>query len=111
MKELRSEDLAQLVSVGGWVRGTDALTALVLQNYKPESAALLRQDALVDQLASQLGQMSGDLREQPLVRRISAGVEQVREVLAAPGTEISAEQAKELAHIAAEVLKAIVTRA
>jgi hypothetical protein len=33
MNELQSEQLAQLVSLGGWLRGTEALTALVLQNY------------------------------------------------------------------------------
>ncbi len=32
MNELQSEQLAQLVSLGGWLRGTEALTALVLQS-------------------------------------------------------------------------------
>jgi flagellar biosynthesis regulator FlaF len=32
MNELQSEQLAQLVSLGGWLRGTQALTALILQN-------------------------------------------------------------------------------
>ena len=31
MIELKSKQLAQLVSVGGWLRGTEALSALVLQ--------------------------------------------------------------------------------
>ena len=31
MNELQSEELAQLVSLGGWLRGAEALTALILQ--------------------------------------------------------------------------------
>src|SRR5215472_5634150 len=33
MIEVKSEQLAQLVSLGGWLRGTEALSALILQNY------------------------------------------------------------------------------
>src|SRR6476619_1257784 len=36
MKELKSERLAQLVSLGGWLRGTQAICALVLQDYSAE---------------------------------------------------------------------------
>jgi hypothetical protein len=110
MKELKSESLAQLVSVGGWVRGTDALAALILQNYKPEDAALLRHPALAEQLATKLEEISPEIREQPLVRRVRQGIGDVRTILAAPGAEVSREQATEISRIAAEVLKAIVTR-
>ena len=36
MIELKSPHLAQLISLGGWLRGTEALSALLLQNYSPE---------------------------------------------------------------------------
>src|SRR5262249_4298655 len=36
MIELKSAQLAQLVSLGGWLRGTEALSALILQKYSPE---------------------------------------------------------------------------
>ena len=39
MKELKSEQHAQLVSLGGWLRGTEVLTALVLKNYSLEDRA------------------------------------------------------------------------
>ena len=54
MIKLRSENLAELVSVFGWLRGTEALSGAVLQNYTPEHADLVRQPALVDYLDRQL---------------------------------------------------------
>src|SRR5262245_8088477 len=54
MIEIKSADLAQLVSIGGWLRGTEALSALVLQNYSPERANLLRQPELISYLEEQL---------------------------------------------------------
>jgi hypothetical protein len=58
MIEIKSEHLAQLVSLGGWLRGTEALSALVLQNYSPEHSNLISQSALIDYLEQQLRAMN-----------------------------------------------------
>ena len=50
MIELKSAELSQLISLGGWLRGTEALSALVLQNYSPERAELIRQPGLANYL-------------------------------------------------------------
>ena len=62
MIEIKSKELAQLVSVGGWLRGTEALAALVLQNYSPERSELIRQPELVDYLEKQLLAMSSEIQ-------------------------------------------------
>ncbi|MGA7274628.1 MAG: hypothetical protein WBX14_07265, partial [Candidatus Udaeobacter sp.] len=54
MIEIKSKELAQLVSLGGWLRGTEALCTLVLQNYSPERAELIRQPLLLDSLEKEL---------------------------------------------------------
>ena len=43
MNELRDEKLSQLVSLGGWLRGTEVLTAVVTKNFTPDGAELLHQ--------------------------------------------------------------------
>jgi hypothetical protein len=48
MDLLHDEDLAQLVSLGGWLRGTEALAQVVSRNYTKDSAGLLHQPALLD---------------------------------------------------------------
>jgi hypothetical protein len=78
MIELKSEDLRQLVSIGGWLRGTEALSALVLQNYSPERSELIRQPGLANYLEKQLVAMSSDIQGRPMVRKLLHGVRRIR---------------------------------
>jgi hypothetical protein len=80
MIELKSTDLAQLVSIGGWMRGTEALSALVLQKYSPEHSALLRQPVLVDYLEKQLLAMSSDTQTRPIVVKLLDGIRRIRKL-------------------------------
>ncbi len=69
MVKLRSEQISQLVSFGGWLRGTEALTGVVLQHYSPENAALLRQPAVLDHFEARLERMSDKLKKDSVVAR------------------------------------------
>ena len=81
MIELKSAELAQLVSLGGWLRGTEALSALVLQNYEPERSNLIRQPALIDYLEQQLGAMNNDIRTRPIVVKLLDGTRAIRSLV------------------------------
>ena len=48
MVELGDDDLAQLVSIGGWIRGTEVLTSIVGKNYSASGAELLNQPELLN---------------------------------------------------------------
>lgn len=50
MKELRDEELVDLVSLGGWLGGTEALAGVLKKNYSEEGSDLLNQLDLVKQL-------------------------------------------------------------
>jgi len=78
MIELKSTQLAQLVSVGGWLRGTEALSALVLQKYSPERSGLIRQPVLVGYLEKQLLAMSTDVGGRPIVAKLLDGIRGIR---------------------------------
>ena len=107
MNELESEPLAQLVSLGGWLRGTEALTALVLQNYSPENAELLRQPALLDYFEKQLAGMSGNIRIDPIIVRMRDGIRKIRLLLASDDAQISQKKVKEIATVSGELLKGL----
>src|SRR3954452_17512390 len=47
MKELNDEKLSHLVSLGGWLRGTEVLTAVVNKRFSPDGAELLHQPDLL----------------------------------------------------------------
>src|SRR2546421_62403 len=54
MNELHDEKLSQLVSLGGWLRGTEVLTAVVSKNFRNEGAELLHQPDLLVHFQTQL---------------------------------------------------------
>jgi hypothetical protein len=78
MIAIKSNELAQLVSLGGWLRGTEALSALVLQNYSPERAELIRQPLLLDHLEKQLLGMNPEIRARPRVAKMVKGIRRIR---------------------------------
>src|SRR6202035_6181985 len=57
LEENRDTDLITLVSIGGWIRGTQVVTGLLVQTYSPEVAKLLRQPNLVGYLRAKLDQL------------------------------------------------------
>src|SRR2546422_3281833 len=71
MQSHRDQDLVILVSVGGWVRGTQVVSAAVLQNYDERSAKVLRQPALIAYIQSKMNDISPDLHNEPLVKHVS----------------------------------------
>jgi flagellar biosynthesis regulator FlaF len=107
MNELKSERLAQLVSLGGWLRGTEALTALVLQNYSNQKAELLRQPALLDHFEKRLAGMSDDIRTNRMVVRMREGIEKIRPLVASEDTQISQKKVKEISIVSEELLKGL----
>ena len=78
MIEIKSKELAQLVSVGGWLRGTEALSALLLENYSPERAELIRQPVLLDYLEKELLGLSSKVKKRPIVAKMVEGIRRIR---------------------------------
>ena len=107
MNELKSEQLAQLVSLGGWLRGTEALAALISQNYSRENAELVRQPALLDYFEKQLAEMSGDIRANPIVAKLRNGIRKIRVLVASDDAQISQKKVKEIATVSGELLKGL----
>lgn len=107
MNELKSEQLAQLVSLGGWLRGAEALTTLVLQNYSGQKAELLRQSALLDHFDKRLAEMSDDIRTNPMIVRMREGIQKVRPLIATEDSQISQKNVKEISAASKELLKGL----
>lgn len=104
MIELKSAQLAQLVSVGGWLRGTDALSALVLQKYSPESSALIRQPGLVDYLEKQLLTMNSDIQTRPIVVKLLDGLHKIRTLVDNENGPLSEETVRKVHAVCAELV-------
>jgi hypothetical protein len=81
MIRLQSSQLAQLVSIGGWLRGSEALSALVLQNYSSDHVELFRQPVLTESLEKQILGMNTKLQKNSLVARLLHGMQKIRSLI------------------------------
>src|SRR5881398_2304753 len=78
MQSHQDNDLVILVSLGGWIRGTQAVSAAVIKNFDEQSARVLRQPAVVSFLHSKVNDISPELRNEALVKSVNeqlAGLE------------------------------------
>lgn len=100
MKELKSQELAQLVSLGGWVRGAEALSVLASQRYSPEDADLLRQPVVLAHFEKQL---AGGATDDPGVARLTTGMNKYRRILEATRMPITPAVVTEIGAVAAEL--------
>ncbi len=112
MVELNSEAVSQLVSLGGWLRGTEALTAVVEKSYTKEGAELLHQPILLDYFERRLAGMKPKLKLNPVVIKVQNAVLDIRPLMGLPdGSDISEKSVKEINAISAAVVTAINTKA
>src|SRR5213082_1733811 len=71
MQSHSDEDLVILVSVRGWIRGTQVVSAAVMQNYDERAARVLRQPALVNFIQTKLNEVSAEVKGEPLIKDVS----------------------------------------
>src|SRR4051812_16568936 len=84
MQTHRDQDLVILVSVGGWIRGTQVVSASILQNFDDRAAKVLRQPALISFIQSKLSDVSPDVRDDPLVRQLSTELGNIGKLVGFP---------------------------
>ncbi len=107
MSELKSEELSQLVSLGGWLRGTEALTTVVKKDFSKNGAELLHQPILLDYFDRRISTMA-PRRQTPLVLKVRQGLIEIRPLMGVTeGVEISEKTVNEIAQISERLIKAI----
>src|SRR5438270_9204195 len=84
MQTHRDQDLVILVSVGGWIRGTQVVSASVLANYDERAAKVLRQPALVNFIQSKINDISPEMRNDPVVKDVSNQLPEVEKLVSFP---------------------------
>src|SRR5213595_2739144 len=84
MQSHADQDLVILVTLGGWIRGTQVVTAAIMQNYDEQSAKVLRQPALVRLIQSKINEISPELRNEPLVKDVSNELGKIEKLVSSP---------------------------
>jgi hypothetical protein len=112
MVELNDEQLAQLVSLGGWLRGTEVLTSIVGEKYSRDRAELLYQPLLVDYFSRQLDKMSPRLRRNQLVGEVRHSLGRIGPLIKkSPPNDISSDTVGEINNITTQMVELIRAKA
>jgi hypothetical protein len=104
MIEVKSPHLAQLVSLGGWLRGTEALSALILQNYSPERSNVIRQPQLINYLDKKVSAMTSDIGQRPIVVKLLDGIRTIRSLVESENGPPSEETVRKVHDVCAELV-------
>jgi hypothetical protein len=108
MNEVHDEKLSQLVSLGGWLRGTQVLTAVVTKHFSDQGAELLHQPDLLVYFQTRLQAMPEFNLD--IVREIQTALGQVKPLIDVGNARISPEAVKKINDITTRLDYGIVTR-
>ena len=97
MQSHADQDLVILVTLGGWIRGTQVVTGAIMKNYNESAAKVLREPVLVHFMQSKVNAISPELRQDPLVKDISDQLTAIEKLVSFPeGKAPTAEDVKKL---------------
>ena len=108
MQSHADQDLVILVSVGGWIRGTQVVSGAIMQNYDERSAKVLRQPALVRLMQSKVNEISPELRGEPLVKDVSEQLGGIEKLVSFPADKApSVDQVRKVNEAVGKVMEKI----
>jgi hypothetical protein len=84
MQSHRDQDLVILVSLGGWIRGTQVVSGLVAKNYDEKLGQVLRQPELLRFIRAKIGQIAPELQNDPLVKSVNGQLLEIEQIVAKP---------------------------
>lgn len=107
MSQLGDEQLAELVSLGGWLRGTEVLTSIVGKDYSPDGADLLNQPDLVDYFEKQVDGMP-KFKKHEVVTKIAVGLKEIKPLISSD--KIPVESVNKINAITGGLIKLITSK-
>lgn len=81
MLALKDEEIAHLVSLGGWWRGLEIAAGIVTEHYTPERAALLLQPSVLDYFADRISTLNPTFKKTKLWLALDTNLREARRLL------------------------------
>jgi len=104
MEKLRDDELSGLVSLGGWLRGTNVLTEFISEFFSEDKAELLNQPGLVSHFRKMMTELKEPVRDSPRMKSLATGLARLEAVLNQSPT-ISEESVNQLNLITRDMLE------
>lgn len=80
MVELRDEEMAHMISLGGWLRGFEIGCIVTAENYSPQRAAGLMKTDVMDYFLDRLSTLNPRLKNTELATAITSRLETIRKI-------------------------------
>jgi hypothetical protein len=80
MVELRDEEMAHMISLGGWLRGFEIGCIVTAENYSPQRAAGLMKTDVMDYFLDRLSTLNPRLKNTELVSALVSRLETIRKI-------------------------------
>ena len=104
MERMHDSDLAQCVSLAGWLRGTASVTSVVNKNYTADRAELLNQPMLVEHFTKAVRAMSAKAQKSKLVKALDSGLASLRKQMDTPDGNIASDKIASMKKTCEELL-------
>ena len=108
MLELKDGEMADLVSLGGWLRGFQLAAHVTADHYTPEKAALVR-PAVMDYFTARMDCLSPSMKKRPIVITIASRLKTIR-AIAVPGKPPTESDVARMRDLADEAMKAALSK-
>lgn len=109
MLALKDGELADLISLGGWLRGFQLASHVTADHYSEAKAAALVRPALLDYFIARMDCLSPSMKKRPAVISISANLKAIR-ALASTGHPPTQGEVERMRDLADEAMSAALAR-
>ncbi|MEA3189318.1 MAG: hypothetical protein QOD99_3148 [Chthoniobacter sp.] len=105
MEEQHDDALVTLVTLGGWVRGTEVVSGWIVDNYSPAAAKLLRQPAVVGFLHAKMETLPEKMRAEGIVKGVEKKLVEIEQQVSFPREQApTRDDVKKLKAAASEIM-------
>lgn len=105
------QNLVTFVTLGGWARGTEVITAHIAKNYTPDAARILRQPGITRAFVTKLAAMPEKATDNPLVKRVRLTLFELQKAVAFPSDQTpTAEDVQKIHTLAESMVNDIATK-
>lgn len=102
METMRDQELITLLTLGAWIRGTEAATTWIAANYSPDLAKLLRQPGILSFLLQKMQALPERVREDNLIRSLLKQSAQIEQLVSFPADHVPTPEQVETLRLAAQ---------
>jgi hypothetical protein len=108
MMALKDEEIAHLVSLGGWVRGLDIITTLVAEDYTPERAQKLVQPEALEYFVDRISTLNPRLKKGEVFQLLEKNLREIQGLIGKPDQQTpSQDDVKKVRKLAGEVVDSL----